>query len=280
MSDVTFGIKMSSEMKNELLELIKDSELTSKDFMGMLLEAYKLEKSREISNFDFSDVDELQRLLKRIQKLYLNLYDKAEGVLVEQKNLYESNMANHATIVEENLETVKNLEQQLLDKENIVNELNAKIVELSKELKKADQQCAKYKETTAEITTQLKKERLLSSKLEDEIIGLKKETTDTEQLQADLINSELNYKELQRKNEEQASDMWFVQRENEKLKDQLSSLQLQHKSEITNLTQQHELQAKNIMLEQKLEFNNRLELIREEHTIIVDELKKKINGYD
>ncbi|OON91820.1 MAG: hypothetical protein ATN33_08495 [Epulopiscium sp. Nele67-Bin001] len=272
MSDITFGIKMNPEMKAELVELIKSHEVTSKEFIAMLLESYKLEKSREISHFDYTDIDELQRLLKRIQKLYLNLHDKAEVILVEHKNLYQTNISAKTTTIEEKNNLIKNLELQLLAKEEIIAEQNGKIIEINKNIEKLEQRCTKYNDITAETTIQLKKERLLSSKLEEEIINLQKNITQTEHLTIELEQCKLANQGLISKQEEQSSDMWFLRRENEKLKDQLTSLQIQHKTELTNLTQQYELQTKNTILEQKLE------LIKEEHAIIIEALNKKLDN--
>ena len=37
MADVTFGVKVPEEMKNELAEIMKSTQLTGKEFMGLLL---------------------------------------------------------------------------------------------------------------------------------------------------------------------------------------------------------------------------------------------------
>ena len=50
MADVTFGVKVPEEMKNELAEIMKSTQLTGKEFMGLLLTTYKLEQKKQFTN--------------------------------------------------------------------------------------------------------------------------------------------------------------------------------------------------------------------------------------
>ncbi len=118
MSDVTFGVKVSPEMKEELLDLIKNNDGTAKDFMALMLQSYKLEKSKQTLNLSFSEIDELQKLLKRVQSIYLNLHEKAEGVITEQKNQFETSIEGYQTIVDEKLSLIAQLEKSVEEKES------------------------------------------------------------------------------------------------------------------------------------------------------------------
>ncbi|PHV70656.1 hypothetical protein CS063_08985 [Sporanaerobium hydrogeniformans] len=81
MGDVTFGVKVSEEMKNELSELMKKCTLSGKEFMQMLLTSYKLEEAKRSNHWIENELTELQFLLQRIQNLYLNISEKAEVAL-------------------------------------------------------------------------------------------------------------------------------------------------------------------------------------------------------
>ncbi|ADZ83884.1 hypothetical protein [Cellulosilyticum lentocellum] len=78
MADVTFGVKVPEELKNELSELMKDSTLSGKEFMGMLLASYKLEKAKEENSLFEGDLKELQTLLKRVQGIYTHMIEKSQ----------------------------------------------------------------------------------------------------------------------------------------------------------------------------------------------------------
>ena len=41
MADVTFGVKVTEEMKQELNELMKNMDYTGKEFMSVLLNTYR-----------------------------------------------------------------------------------------------------------------------------------------------------------------------------------------------------------------------------------------------
>lgn len=84
MADVTFGVKVPEEMKNELAEIMKSTQLTGKEFMGLLLTTYKLEQKKQAEDLLVKDIDELQRLLQRIQTMYLNVSERV-GLIVEER---------------------------------------------------------------------------------------------------------------------------------------------------------------------------------------------------
>ncbi|MEF9960457.1 MAG: hypothetical protein RR776_10860 [Niameybacter sp.] len=81
MADVTFGVKVTEDMKNELAELMKNTQLTGKEFMNLLLGAYKLEQQKQSDHMLVQDIDELQRLLQRIQMMYLNMSERVNLIV-------------------------------------------------------------------------------------------------------------------------------------------------------------------------------------------------------
>jgi len=107
MSDVTFGVKMPEELKQQIDSLIKESGLrTGKDFMQSLVNGYVLEKTKESIPEVAEDLKELQTLTQRIDNIYLNLGYRIENI----------NKAHE-----------KESQEQLLKKDSIITDLQDKI---------------------------------------------------------------------------------------------------------------------------------------------------------
>jgi len=88
MSDVTFGVKVPEELKQQIDNLIKDSGLrTGKDFMQSLINSYVLEKTKESIPEVAEDLKELQVLTQRIDNIYLNLGYRIENITKSQQEI-------------------------------------------------------------------------------------------------------------------------------------------------------------------------------------------------
>ncbi|WP_410496859.1 hypothetical protein QTL86_06840 [Cellulosilyticum sp. ST5] len=259
MADVTFGVKVPEELKNELSELMKDSTLSGKEFMGMLLASYKLEKAKEENSLFEGDLKELQTLLKRVQGIYTHMIEKSQLGYQEQLKEIEKKMEEQVAEKEEILLEHKKTKEILEDAEkkefSQLQEIEALKSKLSDEVKEKEQ-----------VQQQLNNHLLLHTKFEEEITLLKEQVTGYKRLELEIEERNNENGKLKNRNDELASEIWFLQREVEKLKEEKNQLETKQQQELTQLKDKQELQLRNELLEQKLSFKEEISHLKEQIT--------------
>ena len=257
MADVTFGVKVPEEMKNELSELMKDNSLSGKEFMGLLLASYKLEKGKKENNIFENDLGELQTLLKRVQSIYIHMIEKSQLNHQEQINDVKEEIEVHLREKEVLIENCKKAEADLEVNKQKLGKYMIEIEKLKQELKSSNH-------SKEQLHQQLSNHLLLHTKFEEEISNLKSQLEDSKRLEIEIEERNEENSKLKNRNDELASEIWFLQREIEKLKEEKLQLENQAKSEITQIKDKHELQLKNSLLEQKLSFKEEIAYLKEE----------------
>ena len=259
MADVTFGVKVPEELKNELSELMKDSTLSGKEFMGMLLASYKLEKAKEENSLFEGDLKELQTLLKRVQGIYTHMIEKSQLGYQEQLKEIEKKIEEQVAEKEEILLEHKKTKEILEDAEkkefSQLQEIEALKSKLSDVVKEKEQ-----------VQQQLNNHLLLHTKFEEEITLLKEQVTGYKRLELEIEERNNENGKLKNRNDELASEIWFLQREVEKLKEEKNKLETKQQQELTQLKDKQELQLRNELLEQKLSFKEEISHLKEQIT--------------
>ncbi len=259
MADVTFGVKVPEELKNELSELMKDSTLSGKEFMGMLLASYKLEKAKEENSLFEGDLKELQTLLKRVQGIYTHMIEKSQLGYQEQLKEIEKKIEEQVAEKEEILLEHKKTKEILEDAEkkefSQLQEIEALKSKLSDVVKEKEQ-----------VQQQLNNHLLLHTKFEEEITLLKEQVTGYKRLELEIEERNNENGKLKNRNDELASEIWFLQREVEKLKEEKNQLETKQQQELTQLKDKQELQLRNELLEQKLSFKEEISHLKEQIT--------------
>ena len=110
----TYAIKLDSDLKQELQETIRLTEGTGNDFIKMLLETYKTNKLTDTLVDTKSDLKELNTLTSRMYNLYSNL--------IERNSISVEGIKADAV-------------QELQSKDDIISELQNKIMELKADRK-------------------------------------------------------------------------------------------------------------------------------------------------
>lgn len=130
MSDVTFGVKVPEELKQQIDNLIKDSGLrTGKEFMQSLINSYVLEKTKESLPEVAEDLKELQNLTQRIDNIYLNLGYRIENITKAQQEQQQQLLGKKDSII---LDLQSKIEMLSTSKDSLVEE-NNNIVNLNNE---------------------------------------------------------------------------------------------------------------------------------------------------
>ncbi|MFQ9696643.1 MAG: hypothetical protein ACLRY5_07420 [Zhenhengia sp.] len=271
MADVTFGVKVPEEMKNELAEIMKSTQLTGKEFMGLLLTTYKLEQKKQAEDLLVKDIDELQRLLQRIQTMYLNVSERV-GLIVEER-IGEV----EAVVVQKEEEKEALIKEKSLLEEKINNLLKEK-EEAKDRYVALDKAYSELEEQISEQKIQIKQHHTLCEKYEEQIVGLKEENSKWERLEIEIKERNEENERLKVRNDEVSSELWFAQREVEKLKELLKQEEDGKNKELTTLKEKYDLELQNSLLEQKLVFTNKIEVLKEEQHKVQQELNDRIQN--
>lgn len=271
MADVTFGVKVPEEMKNELAEIMKSTQLTGKEFMGLLLTTYKLEQKKQAEDLLVKDIDELQRLLQRIQTMYLNVSERV-GLIVEER-IGEV----EAVVVQKEEEKEALIKEKSLLEEKINNLLKEK-EEAKDRYVALEKAYSELEEQISEQKIQIKQHHMLCEKYEEQIVGLKEENSKWERLEIEIKERNEENERLKVRNDEVSSELWFAQREVEKLKELLKQEEDGKNKELTTLKEKYDLELQNSLLEQKLVFTNKIEVLKEEQHKVQQELNDRIQN--
>lgn len=272
MADVTFGVKVSEEMKIELSDIMKNTDLSGKEFMNMLLTAYKLESNKKQQNFYAQDIEELQRLLNRIQGIYLNLGQKTEFIIEERLQDGQNIIEEKESQLTELLGKIETLEKTLEDKEKMLEESKKNIDEMNKNHLGVINELDDSKK-------QLKNNQLLYDKYESEIKQLQQTIERFKRLELEIEERNQENQKLKTRNDEMASEMWFLQRDMDKLKEELAGVILKSEEDQDKIKKNYELELKNQLLEQKLEFNAQINLLKESNFNSQQNYAKKMQDY-
>ena len=117
-----------------------------------------------------------------------------------------------------------------------------------------------------QVQQQLNNHLLLHTKFEEEITLLKEQVTGYKRLELEIEERNNENGKLKNRNDELASEIWFLQREVEKLKEEKNQLETKQQQELTQLKDKQELQLRNELLEQKLSFKEDISHLKEQIT--------------
>ncbi len=257
MGDVTFGVKVSEEMKNELSQLMKEHTLSGKEFMSMLLASYHLDKAREETQLFESDIVELQNLTKRIQGIFLNMTEKSKVSYKEELDALKKVIETQQTEKDEWVKTKDTLEAALKEAQVKENEAQKREETLCEKVSIA------YKEIEV-LKKQLENNLLLHHKFEEEASKLKEQIKSYKRLEVEIEERNNENTKLKERNDEIASEIWFLQREVEKLQKEIQQLHKKYEDEKNIAQTQFDLKLSNALLNQQLEWQEKNNSLKEE----------------
>lgn len=268
MPDVTFGVKVSEEMKSELSELIKESTLSGKEFMGMLIASYKMEQSKQSSELYTGDLKELQGLIKRIQNIFVNMIEKSDLEINDCMQRHEAQLKES-----QNIQVA--LEERVKELEKVINEQKESLKQVESDLIKSKKQLVASKDEVNTYKQQLKNQGLLYVKFEEQVKALEQEIESYKRLEIEIKERNSECDKLRTRNDEMASEVWFLKREIEKNELDKNQVVQKYSQEIKQLKTQFELELKNALLEQKLSSTEEREKLREKISELKDRLAEQ-----
>lgn len=130
MADTVLSVRIDEELKNRFIELAQENGVNNKDLMQLMLTQFELGQISSGSNQYAQDIDELQRLTKRMADIYINMVERSQLRELEIKN-----QENHQ--LHEQKEEIERLREQLSEleeKEKLIQQLKDQAKGLKQEV--------------------------------------------------------------------------------------------------------------------------------------------------
>jgi len=149
MADVTFGVKVTPELKDRIEQLVKESDFdTNKEWFQHLLSVYELHqlKHQDGTKRYASELNHIEFGLTRIQETIVEMMKRTADEVTHQENEW--------------IKLTESLQQQLQQSEQTRKDLEAKLSEAKDQIKLLNESNAEMKKQSIlldELTTTLKK---------------------------------------------------------------------------------------------------------------------------
>lgn len=231
----TWAAKVPTELKNKISAIIKDEELSGKDFLLNLVSLYELDQLKKESGIE-KDVEDLQFSLNRILQIFKGTVSRNNSleknieerymIIVNQKDEEISNLQNKLTLKEDSFSS---LSEELKTTKTILTEVDTKVIKLKKELLNNQELSNSYKEKLNNFLDVIENNK----KLQQEIIIANNKIKDLE------IENNLAKFKVQEKTNEINSTI-------SQCKNQISELKLSYEKEISKLKEEYNIKISSI----------------------------------
>lgn len=150
MADTVLSVRIDEELKQKFIELAQESGINNKELMEVMVSQFEMGKVSDGSSQFNQDFEELQRITKRMNEIYLNLADRTYLRWLELEN-------KDRTIKREQEEKIQVLESKLA----VIEEKDLELQHLKDEIKQKELQ---FKEMNEERDNIKDLNRLLRDK--------------------------------------------------------------------------------------------------------------------
>lgn len=269
MKDVTFGVKVPEDLRDEINEIMKASGLVGREFMQELVDSYMLDRNKQQIPEMSEEIKELQSLTHRINEMYLYLGTRFQGII-------ESKAKETQDINIEIDDGKKEYERQIEVYEEKIKMLEGEKLKVEEEINIAEIKHKDFNIKINEITGYNENYQELNKQYKSNIEKLTIEVDELKSLKN--INRELvkDNNQLQENNDNLASELWFSKREVEKLNKQLFKNKEDYKNNTSRLREQHHLEKQTAILELQLENQKAIEALNSKAANMQEEYNDKL----
>lgn len=270
-NDETWSAKVSQETKDDLGQLIKESGLTSKEFLEQLIITHKLAQLQGSEVQRSEDIQQVTYYLDKVKAAFVVLVEKGNDLAGMYAEKLELESISHKSIVDQQQQVIF---QSQAEKENALREKAA----LGQAIEEVTARNKEFAEVNASqrITMQMQMEKLTSleariatvGELEQEISSLRHDLEQSqktmENLERDLINT---------KHEAQAARSAHETRERELIKaaEQLAKV---HQLELDKAVLQAEKSVQASYLAKTEALNEQIKAMGEMNQALLDKVHK------
>ena len=245
-----FSVRMESEDKEKLMELIQESGKSSKEFMGILMGAYELNKVKMDIPEVAEDINHLEALTNQINNIYVNMAKRIQTIDAAKTLQFNKDME----IYKSKIESLKAENEGFkIDKEAMVSLLKDSS-DISEGLKKQVAQFNEIMDSNKALIQEYKEKNDTLAGLVNEYKGFKNENETLKNLLADsqARNTDLS-------NKINTKDM-----EIDTLKTKLEAAATETPKEVKRISELKEFEKEKALLEQEKLFNKKMQELQEE----------------
>ncbi|MBW9146846.1 hypothetical protein K2F40_14765 [Clostridium sp. CM028] len=296
-----FSVRMEADDKEKLMELIQGSGKSSKEFMGILMGAYELNKVKIDIPEVAEDINHLEALSNQINTIYVNMAKRIQTIDESKVLQFNKDMEIYKSKIES-----LNVENETLktDKEDMETTLQGSF-NISDELKKQVKQLSEITESNKALILEYKEKNDTLAGLVTEYKGFKNENETVKTLLADsqarkidlenkIISKDIEVDTLKTKLEavaveaQKQATRFEELKEFEKEKTLLAMRTLETKmeatvteaqKEVTRISQLKEFEKEKALLQQEKLFNKKMQELQEQSNKKILEYQKQAEEY-
>jgi hypothetical protein len=296
-----FSVRMETDDKEKLIELIQESGRSSKEFMGILMGAYELNKVKLDIPEVAEDINHLEALSNQINNIYVNMAKRIKSIDESKTLQFDKDME----IYKSKIESLKTENEGLrIGKEDMAITLQESS-NYNEELKKQVKQFNEIMESNKALIQEYKEKNDTLAGLVTEYKGFKTENETIKCLLADsqarnidlgnkIINKDIEVDTLKTKLEAAATEAkkeitrFAELKEFEKEKTLLAMQTLESKmeyivtesqKEITRTSEIKEFEKEKALLHQEKLFNKNMQDLQEQSNKKILEYQKQADEY-
>lgn len=268
MAQETWALKLDAELKENLQEIIKSDFDSSKDFMENVVNLYKLNKLKQDDNILASEIEELERLSRRINGIFINANAKINTMLQDKDSKIEQQTEKKNQLIERLQDNIAKLEKE---KENISG-INDSLVNSNNEYLQKVNQLTKTNQTLEELVTEYKEKN-------DTLTGLiaeyKQDREQNKTLQEQIKELQDKINELNAVSTEQANRILLADKEKETHTNEIQQLSIKYNKDLDLTKLKFELEMNTKLLELKEEYQHSIQMLQEKHNTEIEQYQNK-----
>lgn len=260
-----FSVRMESDDKEKLIELIQESGKSSKEFMGILMGAYELNKVKMDIPEVAEDLNHLEALTNQVNNIYINLAKRIQTIDTAKTLQFNKDIE----IYKDKIESLKTENEGFkIDKESMIISLQDSF-NINEELKKQVTQLSEIMDSNKALIQEYKEKNDTLAGLVTEYKGFKNENETIKTLLADGqarnidLSNKINSKDI----------------EIDSLKSKLEAAVMQAPKEIKRVSEQKDFEREKALLEQEKLFNKKMQELQEESNKKISEYQKQAEEF-
>jgi hypothetical protein len=260
-----FSVRMETDDKEKLIELIQESGKSSKEFMGILMGAYELNKVKLDIPEVAEDINHLEALTNQINNVYMNMAKRIQTIDTAKTLQFNKDME----IYKDKIESLKAENEGFkADKESMTIILQESS-NVNEALKKQVTQFTEIMDSNKALIQEYKEKNDTLAGLVTEYKGFKDENETIKILLADgqARNIDLS-------NKINAKDI-----EIDSLKSKLEAAAMQAPKEVKRNSELKDFEKEKALLEQEKLFNKKMQELQEESNKKISEYQKQAEEF-
>jgi chromosome segregation ATPase len=260
----TWSAKIEETQKEKLQQLIEQSGLNVKDFLGDMILNYELNNAKVHVKDVAQDITELQQLTTRINNIFINVAERIESIKANAEIDKATSILNKENIINTLTEKLNALKQELVE---VKTEKDIALTQFKEIEAKFNDSKDAYDKELAQLHENNINNQALINEYKDKIENLSVAVNNYKEkaLNYDILSSEAII--LQNEN----SSLKEVVSKNERIAEELESVTLQvtevtkDKAELIAKIKDIEIENERNLLKVQKEYNDSLEKIRLEY---------------